>query len=142
MAGWGDEVEKSMNTIVTETWVTLNTGFLCKNIIVLSLEVTNDFAKAYMMLATIPLGPLKLMCPTSPRCQSGPQSLVCRRWSERCGFLPHPIPTLRYISTCISTYDAGYVLRTNGDRLDSDTFLEVCVCRIVGIFSLKDFLSA
>ena len=35
-----------------------------------------------------------------------------------------------------------YALRTNGDGLDSDAFLEVCVCRIVGIFSLEDFLSA
>ena len=35
-----------------------------------------------------------------------------------------------------------FVLRTNGDRLDSDTFLEMCICRVVGIFSLEDFLPA
>lgn len=46
MAGWSDEVEKGMNTIVAETWVTLDTGLLCQNIIVLSLEVTDDFTKA------------------------------------------------------------------------------------------------
>ena len=34
------------------------------------------------------------------------------------------------------------VLRTNGDWLNSDTFLEVCVRRVIGILSLEDFLSA
>ena len=59
MASWGDEVEKSMNAIVTEAWVTLDTGFFCKNVIVLSLEVTNDFAKASIMLAATSLGTSK-----------------------------------------------------------------------------------
>ena len=34
------------------------------------------------------------------------------------------------------------VMRTNGDGLDSDTLLEMGVCRIIGILSLKDFLPA
>jgi hypothetical protein len=33
-------------------------------------------------------------------------------------------------------------MRTNGDGLDSDAFLEVCVGRIVSILCLKDLLSA
>ena len=28
-------------------------------------------------------------------------------------------------------------MRTNGDWLDSDPFLEVCVCRVIGILSLE-----
>ena len=46
MAGWSDEVEESMNTIVAESGVTLDTGLLCQNVIVLSLEVANNFTKA------------------------------------------------------------------------------------------------
>jgi len=33
-------------------------------------------------------------------------------------------------------------LRTDGDGLDSDTLLNMSVCRIVSILSLEDFLSA
>ena len=34
------------------------------------------------------------------------------------------------------------VFRTDGDWLDSDTFLDVCVCRVISILPLKDLLSA
>jgi hypothetical protein len=51
MACWSDEVEKSVNTIVPETGITLDTGLLCKNIVVLSLEVTDDFTEASVMSA-------------------------------------------------------------------------------------------
>ena len=45
MAGRSDEVEKSVDTIVTETRITLDTGLFCQNIIVLSLKITNNFAE-------------------------------------------------------------------------------------------------
>ena len=48
MAGRSDEVEQSMDTIVTESRVTLDTRLLCENVIVLSLEVPNDFTKAFI----------------------------------------------------------------------------------------------
>jgi hypothetical protein len=40
-----------MHTVVAESWVTLDTGLLGENIIVLSLKVTDDFAKAVTLLA-------------------------------------------------------------------------------------------
>jgi hypothetical protein len=40
-----DEVEQGVNTIVTEPWVALYAGLLCKDIIVLSLKVTNNFTE-------------------------------------------------------------------------------------------------
>ena len=46
MTGWGDEVKKSMDTIVAETRITLDTGLLCENVVVLSFEVADDFTKA------------------------------------------------------------------------------------------------
>ncbi len=46
MSGGSDEVEKGMNTIVTETWITLDAGLLGENVIILSLKIANDFAKA------------------------------------------------------------------------------------------------
>jgi len=33
-------------------------------------------------------------------------------------------------------------MRTNGDGLDSDALLEMGICRIIGVLSLKDFLPA
>lgn len=50
MTGWGDKVEQSMNPIVTETWVTLDTGLLCKNIIVLSLKVSYNLAETRLIV--------------------------------------------------------------------------------------------
>lgn len=35
-----------MNTIVAESWVTLNARLLCENVIVLSLEIANNLAEA------------------------------------------------------------------------------------------------
>lgn len=42
MTGWCDEVEQSVHTVVPEAGVTLNTRFLRKNIIVLSLQISHD----------------------------------------------------------------------------------------------------
>jgi hypothetical protein len=41
-----DEVEESMNTIIAETRITLDTGLLCKNIIVLSFQITDNLTEA------------------------------------------------------------------------------------------------
>jgi len=46
MASWCDKVKESMNTVIAESGVSLDTGFRCKNIIVLSLKITNDFGEA------------------------------------------------------------------------------------------------
>lgn len=41
-----DEVKQGMNTIVPESRITLDTRFLCQDIIVLMLEVAHDFREA------------------------------------------------------------------------------------------------
>jgi hypothetical protein len=46
MASRGDKVEQSMNTIITESWIALDTRFLRQNIVVLSLKITNDLTEA------------------------------------------------------------------------------------------------
>jgi hypothetical protein len=48
MAGRGDEVEQRMNTIVAEAGVTLDTGLLCENIVVLSLKIANNLTEAFI----------------------------------------------------------------------------------------------
>ena len=48
MAGGSDEVEQSMDTIVTEAGVTLDTRLLCENVVVLSLEIANNFTEAFI----------------------------------------------------------------------------------------------
>lgn len=46
MAGGCDEVQESMDTVVTESWVTLDSRLLGQNVIILALEVSNDFREA------------------------------------------------------------------------------------------------
>ena len=46
MASRGDEVEHGMDTVVTEPRVTLDSGLLGENVIILPLEVTDDLGKA------------------------------------------------------------------------------------------------
>ena len=57
-------------------------------------------------------------------------------------FLLRPIPVLNRISDMLNLCIGVLVTRTNGDGLDSDTLLEMGICRIIGILSLKDFLPA
>jgi hypothetical protein len=45
MTGRGDKVEESVDTVVTESGVTLDTGLLSENIIVLTLKVSGDLAE-------------------------------------------------------------------------------------------------
>lgn len=42
MASWGNKVEECMDTVVTETAVSLNPGLLRQNVIVLLLKVSQD----------------------------------------------------------------------------------------------------
>jgi hypothetical protein len=55
MAGRSDKVEEGMHTIVAETGVTLDTRLLGENIIVLSLEIANNFAKARVSSVLYPI---------------------------------------------------------------------------------------
>lgn len=50
MAGWGNEVEKDVDAVVAEPWVTLDTRLLGKNIIVLSLEVSLNLGEAGLVV--------------------------------------------------------------------------------------------
>jgi len=50
MASWGDEVEESMDTVVPESGVTLDTGLFGKNIIILTFKVAHDFTETIIML--------------------------------------------------------------------------------------------
>jgi hypothetical protein len=55
MAGRSNEVQKSVNTIVAEAGVTLDTRLLRKNIIILALKIANNFTKALSWSATVEL---------------------------------------------------------------------------------------
>jgi hypothetical protein len=46
MASRGNEVEKNVDTVVPKTRITLNSGFLSENIVILSLEISNNLRKA------------------------------------------------------------------------------------------------
>jgi hypothetical protein len=46
MSSRGDEIKKCMNTVVSESRVTLNPGFLSENVVILALEVAHNFLEA------------------------------------------------------------------------------------------------
>ena len=48
MASRGNEIKHGMNTVVPEAGVTLDSGFLAQNIVVLPLEISNDLGEAEM----------------------------------------------------------------------------------------------
>ena len=141
MSCGSDEVEKSMYTIVAEAGVSLDTGLLSKNIIILSLKVANDFAKAINLLVTLSGWPQNISLPC----------LVIDLVSKARGVYDsqrNASSLLVQFQFCILSAmmldQRGFmfVMRTDGDRLDPDTFFEVSVRRIVGILSSKHFLSA
>jgi hypothetical protein len=43
---WRDEVKQSVNPVVPEPWVSLDTRLLCEDTTILSFEVRRDLAKA------------------------------------------------------------------------------------------------
>lgn len=63
MARGSDKVEQSMNAIVTEAWVTLDTRLFCENVIILSLEIANNFTKAFIQLASYGTNILSVLLP-------------------------------------------------------------------------------
>lgn len=48
MAVGSNEVEQRMNTIIAEAGVTLDTGLLCENIVVLSFKIANNLTEAFI----------------------------------------------------------------------------------------------
>ncbi len=46
MTSRGNEVKQSMDTVVSESWITLDPGFFGENIIVLTLQVPHNLRKA------------------------------------------------------------------------------------------------
>lgn len=89
MPGRGDEVEQSMNTVVAEAGVTLDTGLLSENVIELAFQVPNDLLEAGK--GEPRNGALRKINLTQTRCRCYLQSRVCRQSSGQCGRLPPPI---------------------------------------------------
>jgi len=46
MSGRRDEVQQAMNSVVSEASLTSDAGFFGKNIVVLTLKISNDFLEA------------------------------------------------------------------------------------------------
>ena len=143
MTGGSGEVEESVHTVVTESRITLDTGLLGKNVVVLALEVARDLTKTINSISHCPdnRAPRSrgLSLPTSPRCRSGRRNLGCRQWSEKCEFPPH---RALYSSTVTSVTrhgsSRGWWLhqRTDGDGLDPYTLLDVCVLGVISVLAL------
>ena len=82
MTGRGDEIQKSVDAVVAEARVTLDTRLFGQNIIVLAVEVANDLLEATNRVRYIPEHQKPR---TQIRCRCCRQSRACRRPSKQCG---------------------------------------------------------
>lgn len=53
MTGRSDEVEQGVDSVVSETRITLDSRFFGQNVVVLSLEIADDFAKGRLVVDLI-----------------------------------------------------------------------------------------
>jgi hypothetical protein len=132
---WGDEIQKGVNPIVPETRITLNTGLLCQDIIVLAFKIANNLLETENSKfdGELSRGRKKL---TQIRCQCCHQNRGYQQWSERCE--RHLPLALKMDIGGLTKESEGREWRklTNIDRLDSNAFFDMCRVRIV-----RDFVS-
>jgi hypothetical protein len=79
VTGRCDEVEQDVNTVVAESGVTLDTGLFGKNVIVLALEVANDFAEAENVCQLKPWIHQRFGLSTLIHCRLGHRIQECRQ---------------------------------------------------------------
>jgi hypothetical protein len=53
MTSRSNKVEKGVNSIIPESWVSFNPGFFSEDIIVLSFQITSDFGKTSLIVNLI-----------------------------------------------------------------------------------------
>jgi hypothetical protein len=140
MSSWSDKVKESMNTVITETWVTFNSRLLSENVIVLSLKITNNLTETFghVSISWMRPGRISYLASLSIWSPKPGVSTIVREIrvpsssnSSSGGFISFPSDMNRFIAT-----------RTNSDGLDSDTLFKVGVGRIICILSLEDLLPA
>jgi hypothetical protein len=118
MASWGNEVEKSVNTVVPESGVTLDSRLFGENIIILAFEVSNNLWEAGLIIDLIS--------------ESG--CVDDGEW-DACAFLIE-LEFLNAVSLVPSSGLPELVSLTNGDRLDAHTLLEMSIRSVIGVFGL------
>lgn len=105
MSSWRNEVKQHVHSIVSETRVTLDAGFCCKDFVVFSLKVPNNLAKAAAVLDLFQLlGSASL---TKLHCQSGHRSQVCRPLLAKREYPLHPVQVLQAASVLLILSDGA-----------------------------------
>ena len=76
MPSGGDEIEESVNTVITEPWPTLNSTIYGENLIILSLKVVHNLPEAVRAKSTKCVVEVLLAMSgiTLPHCRSDRQS--------------------------------------------------------------------
>lgn len=95
VTGRCDEVEQDVNAVIAESGVTLDTGLFGKNIVVLTLEVADDLAKAGNVCQLGPLFHRRRGLSTLIHCRPGHRIQECRQRSTRYGYPPHRVRALQ-----------------------------------------------
>ena len=111
-----------MNSVVSKAWITLDPRFHSQNVIVLSFEVANDLAKGCFVVDLV----------AKARSIDDGQG-------DPCTFL---IELKFYTVSMHALRQLEESRPTNGNGLDSHTFLEMRIRSIVSILLTEDSLSA
>lgn len=118
MTSWGDEVEESVDAVVSKSRVTFDAGFLGQDVVVLSFQVAGDFSEAGCLSA---------------------YSNYSSGWKEDVSpsFIIDQVAETRCIDNSQGDARALFVqLQLDGVWLDPYTLLEMGGGRVVGIFAL------
>jgi hypothetical protein len=130
-----------MNTIVAETWITLDSRLFRENVIVLVLKIANDLSKTILSLVSCSGSdsPLRIV-----PCLVIDQ--IAKTWcihdgERNSGSLFVQFQFYQLSATiCPDNFPKG--VRTNSNWLDLDVFLDMSVRRIVSIESGQNLLPA
>ena len=108
MAGRSDEIEKGVNSIISESGVSFNPAFLSKDIIILSFQISSNLSKTSFIINLV----------AESRCINN------RQRNPRSFFFE--------FSSTLSLRE-----NTNGDRFNPYTMFDMCLFRIIGFFMFQ-----
>jgi hypothetical protein len=128
VAGRGDEIEKRVDTVVSEAGITLDTRLFRQDVIVLALEISDNLGEARLVVYLI----------TETGSIDDGQRYAGALLIE----LEFCRVSSQYLYRGLHLWICRSAPLTDGDGLDPDTLLEMCVGGIIGVLSAEDLLAA
>jgi hypothetical protein len=119
---WRDEVKQSVNPVVPEPWVSLDTRLLCEDTIILSFEVRRDLGKAE---------PVSIYSRTPTKAVNNMlgRRVITSRNTHQCSLsMPSPNPGVSTMVNAILTPSSSSSTLTGLIRMPSSRWAWVAAC--------------